>query len=64
MEKLLLRPIEVTVTLGISRARVYELIASKELPCVRIGRSVRVPAEALKLWIEDRQDGGIRCSDN
>ncbi len=64
MEKLLLKPMEVTEALGISRARVYELIASKELPCVRIGRSVRVPAEALKHWIEDRQADCIPYSDN
>jgi len=64
MEKLLYRPMEVTELLGLSRARVYELIASKELPCVRIGGSVRVPANALKQWIADRQTGGIPCLEN
>jgi len=61
MEKLLLKPSEVTQVLGIGRSLVYELIARKEIPSVRIGRCIRVPAESLQRWLKDqeaqRQDG-------
>ena len=49
--RLLLRPEEVAAALGISRARVYELLASGSLPSVRIGRSRRIPLDALRAWV-------------
>ena len=55
MEKLLLKPAEVTEMLGIARSRVYEMLTRRELPSVRIGSSVRIPASALQQWIEERQ---------
>lgn len=54
MEKLLLRPVEVSELLGIGRSRAYELIASGVLPSIRIGSSVRVPVDSLKAWIENQ----------
>ena len=52
MQSLLLRAEDVQRALGLGRSKVYELIASGELPVVRIGRSVRVPSKALDEWIE------------
>ncbi len=52
MEKLLLRPAEAAEAIGIGRSKVYELLASGELPSIRIGGSVRVPVDALRAWIE------------
>ncbi len=54
MDRLLLRPIEAAEAIGIGRSKVYELLASGELPSIRIGGSVRVPVDALRAWI-DRQ---------
>ena len=54
MERLLLRPSEAAEVLGMGRTKVYELLASGELPSVRIGKSVRVPVEALRRWIQDQ----------
>ncbi len=51
MEKLLLRPTEAADAIGIGRSKVYELLASGELPSIRIGGSVRVPVDALRAWI-------------
>lgn len=51
MDKLLLRPIEAAEAIGVGRSKVYELLASGELPSVRIGGSVRVPVDALRAWI-------------
>ena len=54
MDKLLLRPIEAAEAIGLGRSKVYELLASGELPSVRIGGSVRVPVDALRSWIDDQ----------
>jgi excisionase family DNA binding protein len=51
MDRLLLRPIEAAEAIGIGRSKVYELLASGELPAIHIGGSVRVPVDALREWI-------------
>jgi len=48
---LLLRPSEVAETLGLSRSKVFELLAAHELPSVHIGRSTRVPRHELETWL-------------
>jgi excisionase family DNA binding protein len=50
--KLLLRPSEASEILGIGRSKTYQLMADGTLPTIRIGKSVRVPAEALRRWID------------
>ncbi|MCP4612684.1 MAG: helix-turn-helix domain-containing protein [Planctomycetes bacterium] len=57
MEQLLIRPRDLTKILSLSRSRIYELLATGELPSVRIGRSIRVPVGALNEWIEQQQRG-------
>ena len=52
MDRLLLRPVEAAEAIGIGRSKVYELLASGDLPSIRIGGSVRVPVAALHAWIE------------
>jgi excisionase family DNA binding protein len=37
--------------LGIRRSKMYELIAAGELETVRIGRSVRVPVDAIEAFV-------------
>jgi excisionase family DNA binding protein len=51
MERLLLRPVEAAETCGVSRARMYELIAEGVIPTIRIGNRICVPVEALREWI-------------
>jgi len=48
---LLLKPTEVAEQLRISRAKCYTLIASRDIPSVKVGSSVRVSSEALRDWI-------------
>lgn len=50
--RILVRLPEAATLLGIGRSTVYGLIADGKIPTVRIGRSVRVPIEALKEWAE------------
>ena len=47
MEKLLLTAEEAAEALSIGRTKVYELMAGGQLRSVHIGRSRRVPREAL-----------------
>ncbi len=54
-ESLLLKPHEAAAALAISPRKLWELTNMGELPCVRIGRSLRYPREALRTWIERRQ---------
>jgi excisionase family DNA binding protein len=57
MEKLMLRPMEVAEAIGCGRSKIYALLAAGVLPSVRLGgRSVRVPARALREWV-DKQLG-------
>ena len=55
MDKLLLRPSEVGELTGMGKSKTYELIAAGVIPSVRIGKSVRVPADRLRQWVEDLQ---------
>lgn len=51
MEQLLKVWPEVGRRLQCSRSVAYQLIAQGTIPCVRMGRSVRVPESALEAWI-------------
>lgn len=61
MDKILLKPSEAAQLLGIGRSLIYELIARREIPSVRLGRCLRVPIESLNTWLKEqenkRQDG-------
>jgi prophage regulatory protein len=54
LARLLLRPAEAGEALGLCRSKTYELIASGAIPSIRIGRNVRVPADALRKWVTDQ----------
>lgn len=54
VERLLYRPAEAADSIGVSRSRMYELIASGEVPSVRVGRTLRVPVDALRRWVEQQ----------
>jgi excisionase family DNA binding protein len=54
-EPMLLRPREAAKLLAISPRKLWELTSTKEIPVVRIGRSLRYPREALRGWIASRQ---------
>lgn len=45
-------PLEVAVAAGIPRAEIYQAIAEGRLPAVRVGRSVRISAEAAERFIQ------------
>ena len=41
--------------LGIGRTKTFQMMSSGALPTVRIGRCVRVPADALVSWIDQHR---------
>lgn len=49
--QLLYRPEAGAAMLRVSRSRVFELLASGELESVTIGRSRRIPREALESYV-------------
>jgi len=49
--QLLYRPEEGAAMLRVSRSRVFELLASGELESVTIGRSRRIPRQALENYV-------------
>lgn len=51
MEKLLLTPEEAAMALGISRSKVYELIAKRQVLSIKIGASRRIPADAVRTFV-------------
>ncbi len=60
MDKLLLKVSEAGEMLGVGRSRMYEMLATKELPSVKIGKSIRIPVKALNEWVENRSPmGGV-----
>ena len=51
MEKLLLSPEEAAEVLGVGRSRVYDLMRTRQLTSVRIGKSRRVPVAAVHAYV-------------
>jgi excisionase family DNA binding protein len=49
-ERVLLRPEEAAAAIGVSRAKVYELIASGEIPSKRVGSRLRISVDLLREW--------------
>lgn len=54
-DKMLLTVDEVCHRLSLSRATVCRMMASGELPTVRLGRSVRIPVDRLQELIRARE---------
>jgi len=61
-QRLLLRIPEAAETLGIGRTKIYEMIATGELPTVRFGRAVRISVSTLQKWVEAREQQGVSIS--
>jgi excisionase family DNA binding protein len=51
VDKILYTPIEAAQALGISRSSIYVLLASGEIPSVRIGSCRRVPIDGLRRYV-------------
>jgi excisionase family DNA binding protein len=56
--RLLVTPAEAADALGIGRTRVYELMAAGTLRSVKIGRSRRIPVQALIEFVSAMAEEG------
>ena len=54
---LLLRPTDAAKALAISPRKLWSLTASGEIPCIRIGRSVRYDCADLRTWVNQHKGG-------
>lgn len=54
-QPLLLNVNQVAKMLGLGRTKVYELIATRQLPAIHFGRAVRVPTASLQRWVEQQE---------
>lgn len=52
--ELLLTVEAVAVALSLGRGTIYQMITRGEIPCVRLGRAVRIRRDLLDSWIEER----------
>jgi excisionase family DNA binding protein len=54
-DRLLIMSKAAAALLGISPRKLWSLTKCGEIPCVRIGRSVRDSVRSLEAWIERRE---------
>jgi excisionase family DNA binding protein len=54
MEKGLLTIAEAGEVLGLGETKMKELLRRGELPRVKIGKALRIPATSLQRWIDER----------
>lgn len=57
-QKLTLSVPEAAELIGVSRARMYEIVKIKGFPCVQIGKRLLVSVKGLERWIEERAAEG------
>jgi excisionase family DNA binding protein len=58
VDRLLLRVEEAAEQLSMGRSKTYQLVRSGQLPgVIRLGKSLRISAEALRQWIEEQAAG-------
>ncbi|WP_128380481.1 excisionase family DNA-binding protein [Streptomyces cavernae] len=61
--QLLLSPERAADRMDLGRSKIFELMATGELESVLIGRSRRIPLDALKAYVERlRADQGTRAA--
>jgi excisionase family DNA binding protein len=54
MEQLTIRIGEAAVSLGISKAKMYQLIKTGEIPALRVGKTMRISTDVLREWVRQR----------
>jgi excisionase family DNA binding protein len=58
MDKLLISVEEAAELLGVGRSTVYDLMRTKTMPSVRIGRCRRIPLDGLRAYLADLESQG------
>ena len=71
METIVLKPKKLTLTVpeaaeivGVSRAKMYELVRRKDFPTVKLGTRILVSAKGLEAWVDEQaKKGWWNCED-
>ncbi len=61
-EPLLLRVPEAAVLLRISRAKLYQLLATGQVPSFRVGGRTRIPVAGLRRWLDEQTESALRAA--
>ena len=59
VDEQLLRPAQLAPLLGVTRSRVYQLIAEGAIPVVRVGGAIRIPRAAWEAWLRKQTDAAL-----
>lgn len=59
--KLTLSVPEAAEIIGVSRAKMYEIIRIEGFPLLRWGGCLRVPAKKLEQWVDEQAEKGWRA---
>ncbi len=54
--KELLKPADLAPMLGVTTARVYQMLDEKMLPCIHVGRGVFIPRAAWDQWLSQQTE--------
>ena len=60
MEVPFLRVVDVARLLEVTPRRVYQLVANRTIPSIRMGRSLRIPRAALSEWFDQQSQQALR----
>lgn len=63
-ERDMLRPADIAKKLGITRSRLYQLIADGEIPVTKVGRAYRIPRAAWNRWLRARSHEALAALKN
>lgn len=58
MEKLTLSVPEAAKMLGISKAKMYEVVRMEGFPAIQVGKRLLVSAKGLERWFEEQVEKG------
>ena len=60
-DTLLLKVEQAADRLNLGRAKVWQMVMAGEIPSLTIGRSRRIPAAALREWVEAQAAGAVEA---
>lgn len=55
---MILTPADIQKLLGVSRNTAYEVFHSKDFPCFRVGKQLRISRERFLSWMEQAEKAG------